>query len=620
MKLTQVINTPLQRGVGGRRRVFNRFNGFLQWRKTVETVHPFAASSNTPLKRGVNEASCWQPRRWREICVVFPLLFCASTWLSSAAAPTSEAKPKPPAAQEPSEQERIEQAIPRKALVAPLKPRKLLIFGLNVNYGGHASIATANQAFTRMGEETGAFQAVVSKDPEVFEPESLKQFDAVFFNNTVGNLFEDPKLRRALVEFVYSGGGLLGVHGTTVAFTRWPGAEEDWPEFGIMLGARGANHRDSDERIAIKLDDPTHPLNQAFKAPGFEYRDEFFRFQDVYSRNHVRVLLSIDMEKTDANLGAPRGNCVRADNDYALAWVRNYGRGRVFYCTIAHNPRVFWDPRMLRFYLGAIQFALGDLPASTIPSGRLTHAIRVQEKLGWRLGLEAASTGQGTLFDAIDRASELGLPYLGAVSSQRVSKELAKPFDAQLSGSELKQIRLKLDSAGVRLLTYQVPTLPGDEPSCRQAFEFGRKIGIDAFVAAPAPESLDTIEVLAKEYGIQVALSGREDSGAPASPQALLNLCRGRSKLLGVCADLNAWTRSGTSPLEIIKSLGDRIITLRAWRTSSGSTGQLLRELKRLSIQPAMIGLGYSGSGFDSAPDLARGVEFFNERILELEK
>jgi type 1 glutamine amidotransferase len=49
--------------------------------------------------------------------------------------------------------------------------------------------------------------------------------------------------------------------------------------------------------------------------------------------------------------------------------VRSYGKGRVFYCTIAHNPQVFWDPLMLQFYLGAMQFALGDLPAPTEPSG-----------------------------------------------------------------------------------------------------------------------------------------------------------------------------------------------------------------------------------------------------------
>jgi type 1 glutamine amidotransferase len=220
------------------------------------------------------------------------------------------------------ERARIEQAVPVKAIVQPAKPRRLLIFTLNVGYGGHPSIGHANEAFTLMGKKTGAFETVVSEYPAVFQRESLKQFDAVFFNNTVGNCFTNADLRQNLLEFVSGGGGLLGVHGTSVAFTRWPGAVEDWPEFGLMIGARGAAHKASDEHIWIKLDDSDHPLNQVFGRQGFEYRDEFFRFGEPYARQRVRVLLSIDTAKTDMNAGEPRGGVIRADNDYALAWVR----------------------------------------------------------------------------------------------------------------------------------------------------------------------------------------------------------------------------------------------------------------------------------------------------------
>ncbi|MEI7939766.1 MAG: ThuA domain-containing protein, partial [Verrucomicrobiota bacterium] len=224
-----------------------------------------------------------------------------------------------------NERELIEAALPARAFAPPRKPRKLLIFDRNVNYGGHGSIPTANLAFELMGRKTGAFDTVVSRDPEVFRPESLRQFDAVFFNNNVGNLFTDPALRQSLVEFVYGGGGMMGVHGTSVAFTQWPGAVEDWPEFGLMLGARGANHRASEEHVFIKLDDPAHPVNQTFGGQGFDYRDEFFRVYEPYSRKRVRVLLSIDNDKTDFKQDPRFTKPERADNDFALAWVRNYG-------------------------------------------------------------------------------------------------------------------------------------------------------------------------------------------------------------------------------------------------------------------------------------------------------
>ncbi|HON92137.1 MAG TPA: ThuA domain-containing protein [Sedimentisphaerales bacterium] len=379
----------------------------------------------------------------------------------------------------PEELKKIEAALPARAPAVPRKARRLLIFDLNVGYGGHGSIPTANTAFTLMGQKTGAFETVVSRDPAVFRPESLAQFDAVFFNNTVGNCFEDPALRQSLVEFVYRGGGLMGVHGTSVAFTKWPGAIEDWPEFGIMLGARGANHKANDEHVFIKLDDPTHPVNQVFGGQDFDYRDEFFRVHEPYSRDRVRVLLSIDTARTDMQQQPSYGAVVRADNDYALAWVRQYGLGRVFYCTIAHHPAVFWDPKMLEFYLAATQFALGDLAAPTTPSAKLTPAIRAQEKLGWRLVL--LPSNESTFFETIDRAAQLGLLYVGGNEHQKVSEDIPKPLDGRLTDDEMMRIRLKLDCAGVSLVIYQADWT-FDDADPRSIAQFLMKFGVEVFV------------------------------------------------------------------------------------------------------------------------------------------
>ena len=395
------------------------------------------------------------------------------------------------AADSQSEAQRIEAALPAGVFARPRRPRRLLIFDRNVGYGGHRSIPTANRAFARMGEKTGAYDTTVSRDPAVFAPESLGRFDAVFLNNTVGNLFEDPALRRSLVEFVYSGGGLMGVHGTTVAFTRWPGAHEDWPEFGIMLGARGANHRINDEHVYIKLDDPDHPVNRPFDGKGFDYRDEFFRVHEPYSRDRVRVLMSIDTEKTDMQQGQAYGQVERADNDYALAWVRQYGAGRVFYCTIAHHPAVFWDPKMLAFYLAATQFALGDLIAPTTPSAKLTPAVEAQETLDWKLALVPSTPEDETLFETIDKAAELGLLYVGGHNRQKVSRNMPKHLGPRLDSNERKQIRLKLDAAHVRLLTYRV-----DGPASEETQAFARTMGVETCLTAAGStgthvESLD---------------------------------------------------------------------------------------------------------------------------------
>lgn len=500
---------------------------------------------------------------------------------------------------DPQDRRRIERAIPTEAYARPARPRELLIFDLNVGYGGHGSIPTANQAFTLMGHKTGAFETTVSRDPKIFEQSSLRRFDAVFLNNNVGNLFEDPKLRRNLVEFVYGGGGLMGVHGTSVAFTRWPGAHEDWPEFGIMLGARGANHRDSDEHVFIKLDDPDHPINQAFEGRDFEYRDEFFRVHGPYSRDRLRVLFSIDTDKTTFE-GQPRGNCTRADDDYALAWIRRYGRGRVFYCTIAHNPYVFWDPTMLRFYLAATQFALGDLKAPTTPSARLTPAIEAQEQLNWRLGFSPSTEDNVTLFEAIDKAAELGALYLNAQAHWPIHRDIAKGLRQHPTAEEMRQIRLKLDEAGVCLLTLRIDRLP-DKP-CRQLFEFGRRLGVEALIIPPPGEKLDALEPLSDEYDIKLAIDpGKNKDGL----RETIELCRHRGKRIGVYGDLVSWARNGIDAITTVKALGDRLVTLEI--EQADAIDPVLDQIARLGLTPTSFGVQTKSA-----------VERFNQASIKL--
>ena len=71
------------------------------------------------------------------------------------------------------------------------------------------------------------------------------------------------------------------------------------------------------------------------------------------------------------------------------------------------------------------------------------------------------------------------------LSFQKVSDTVPKNFEPALSDDELRQVRVKLDAAGVRMLTYYIQDIPGDEAGCRKVFEFGRKIGIDYGLVIP---------------------------------------------------------------------------------------------------------------------------------------
>jgi type 1 glutamine amidotransferase len=254
----------------------------------------------------------------------------------------------------------IVKAVPQKARVEPERPRKLLVFTL-CNGFVHDSIPCASKALQVMGEKTGAYEASVSDDISMFRPEKLAAFDAVCMNNTTGELFTDEALKESFIDFVAGGKGLIGIHAATDCCYKWS-------EYGEMIGGYFSGHP-WHEKVGIKIDDPDHPVCTVFDGKGFEIVDEIYQFREPYSRDKLRVLLSLDMTKTER-----KGQ--RPDNDYAVSWVRSYGKGRVFYCSLGHRKEIFWNRMISQHYLDGIQFALGDLPAETTPipsaAGKLT--------------------------------------------------------------------------------------------------------------------------------------------------------------------------------------------------------------------------------------------------------
>jgi type 1 glutamine amidotransferase len=129
-----------------------------------------------------------------------------------------------------------------------------------------------------------------------------------------------------------------------------------------MLGGLFDGHPwGADGTWAFQLDDPAHVLNRAWKGKGFKLQDEIYQFKSPYSRSDRRVLVSLDL--ADPATGAVQNGINRKDKDFAVAWIKQEGKGRVFYCSLGHAANVFQDPGVLRFYLDGIQYATGDLEA-----------------------------------------------------------------------------------------------------------------------------------------------------------------------------------------------------------------------------------------------------------------
>jgi type 1 glutamine amidotransferase len=287
----------------------------------------------------------------------------------SATLVSSQAESADPTKPEVSEEvaRAIEEAAPDEPLVQPARPRKVLVYG---RVRTHAeSVPPCFKAIEVLGRKTGAFETVISGDPEVFAPENLKQFDAVVMNNTHERRpmlpadfeeLDDARkkaaaqreeiLKQSLLDFVAGGKGIVGIHGA-VAGIRWE-------EFLELLGGRYGGH--VTESVWIKPEEPGHPLCAPLEGKSFEIHDEIYAFREPYAREKVRVLTSLDLSKTVD----PKK---RDDKDYPVSWVREYGKGRVFYGSLGHVASAYANPFVLRHYLAGIQFAIGDIEADATP-------------------------------------------------------------------------------------------------------------------------------------------------------------------------------------------------------------------------------------------------------------
>jgi type 1 glutamine amidotransferase len=283
----------------------------------------------------------------------------------------------------------IYDAAPARARVAPKQARRVLIWNtpphlMNADPHKGYCIPYGTAAFEALGRKTGAFEPLVSDDVAMFLPDKLRQFDAMVLNNSSGPWitpaeadmakpsFQEHRLdkaaaeqllRRSFLDFIGNGGGIVAVHFAIAANAHWP-------EFREVLGGTFIGHPWNEE-IGVLVEEPSHPLAAAFGGTDFRLADEIYEYGPPYDRAKVRVLLSLD--PASSNMGVKWIH--RKDNDFALAWVKSWGKGRVFNTSFGHRTEMFWDPRILQFYADAIQFATGDLEVPTAPRPERPHRI-----------------------------------------------------------------------------------------------------------------------------------------------------------------------------------------------------------------------------------------------------
>ncbi len=209
-----------------------------------------------------------------------------------------------------------------------------------------------------MGISSGLFRVDCTQDvAKDLTKERLDSYDIVFFYTT-GDLPIDPEVRDYLfTKWVkQKGHGFIGTHSAADTYHNY---EPYWE----MLGGTFDGHPwGSGETVTVTVHDLDHPVSKPW-GPEFTIKDEIYKFKH-WQPEKVRVLMSLNMAKCK----------LKHPYHVPVAWVKNYGDGRVLHMSLGHNESVWDNPTYQASLLGGVRWILGLEPGDATPNPEVSAA------------------------------------------------------------------------------------------------------------------------------------------------------------------------------------------------------------------------------------------------------
>lgn len=255
-------------------------------------------------------------------------------------------------------------------------PARLLVVSVTIGFR-HGSIGTAEGVLEKIGRDSGLYHLDYLRMPpgkkddaawqerlaeqfaRAFAPESLAEFDGVMFVSTTGEL-PLPDLA-GFLDWIASGKAFIGFHAASDTLKSSDAYVE-------MIGGHFAGHPwGAGGEHGFVNHEPGHPAAAMF-PPRFRWRDEIYQYDPRYEPENCRVLVSLDMAASSP----------KHPWHVPVAWVRDYGEGRVFYTNFGHNEATWNDPVFQQHAAKGIGWALGrvDGPAEPNPEAQAAEYLR----------------------------------------------------------------------------------------------------------------------------------------------------------------------------------------------------------------------------------------------------
>lgn len=216
---------------------------------------------------------------------------------------------------------------------------KVLVFSKTMAFK-HASIPAGVAAIQKLGSENG-FAVDTTKNAALFTDENLKQYSAVIFLSTTGNVL-DQYQEAAFERYIQAGGGYVGVHAAA-------DTEYDWGWYNDLAGAQFLSHPRGMPNADFIIKDKNFVATQFFTDSVWNRTDELYNYKNI--NPNVNVLMTLDESSYE---GGQNGDF------HPIAWYHDYDGGRAFYTGGGHADASYSEDLFLKHLLGGIQYAIGE--------------------------------------------------------------------------------------------------------------------------------------------------------------------------------------------------------------------------------------------------------------------
>jgi cytochrome c len=240
---------------------------------------------------------------------------------------------------------------------------KILVFTKTAGFY-HESIPEGVAALQKLGEQNG-FEVDTTTDGGKFTEDNLKQYSAVVFLSTTGDVL-NPYQEADFERYIQAGGGFVGIHAAA-------DTEYEWPWYGKMVGGYFSDHpgiqdpHPNVQKGSIDIVDAKHPSTEFLPSP-WERTDEWYSYKDF--NEEVNVLMTLDENSYQGGLDM---------GEHPIAWYHEYDGGRAFYTGGGHTRESFNEELFLRHVLEGIKYAIGsnkELDYSKATSQRMPEENR----------------------------------------------------------------------------------------------------------------------------------------------------------------------------------------------------------------------------------------------------